>query len=90
MQNFTTHFRQYSLHLGLSKTVLDSGFHTVDSGFQALASFRFFVSGTWIPDSLSYIPDSKAQDSIFYKQKFLGFRNRESGFSYMGRQYDLW
>ena len=35
----------------------------------------FFVSGTWIPDSLSCIPDSKAQNSCFYKQKFSGFRN---------------
>ena len=28
-----------------SKTVLDSGFHAVDSGFQVL-NIRFFVSGT--------------------------------------------
>lgn len=33
-----------------AKTVLDFGFHGVDSGFQVLDSiFRF--SGTWIPDS---------------------------------------
>ena len=57
-----------------SKTVLDSGLHAVDSGFQALDS-RFFVSGTWTRDSLSCIPDSKAQDSGFHKQKFLAFRN---------------
>ena len=35
----------------------------------------FFVSGTWIPDSLSCNPDSKAQNSCFYKQKFSAFRN---------------
>ena len=35
----------------------------------------FFISGTWIPDSLSCIPDSKAQNSCFHKQKFSGFRN---------------
>ena len=28
-----------------------------------------------IPDSLSCIPDSKAQDSGFHKEKFPGFRN---------------
>ena len=82
-----------------SKTVLDSGFHAVDSGFQLLGSrsytvelgFRIpIVSG--IPDSHSCIPDSKAQDSGFYKQKFPRFRilrakiSRipESGFPYMG------
>ena len=67
-----------------SKTVLDSGFHTVDSGFQVLDSslcqwnldsgFQLLV---WfrIPYSLSCIPDSKVQGSGFYKQKFHGFRN---------------
>ena len=33
-----------------SKTVVDSGFHAVDSRFQVLDS-GFFVSETWIPDS---------------------------------------
>ena len=52
-----------------SKTVLDSGFHTVDSGFQYLS----LELGFWIPvvsgilDSLSCIPDSKDQDSGFHK-----------------------
>ena len=39
--------------------------------------FRFFVIETsgsqyrrGIPDSLSCIPDSKVQDSVFHKQKF--------------------
>ena len=32
------------------KTVLDSGFYAVDSGFQVM-DFRFFVSGTRIPYS---------------------------------------
>ena len=31
-----------------------------------------------IPDSLSCIPDSKAQDSGFHKQKFHGFHNPDS------------
>ena len=41
--NFSPHVREY-------KTVLDSGFHAVDSGFQ-LPDSRTFFSGTWIPDS---------------------------------------
>ena len=32
---------------------------------------RFFVI-TWIPDTLSSIPDSKAQDYRFHKQKWKG------------------
>ena len=32
-----------------SKTFLDSGFHSMDLGFQVLDS-RFFFSGTWIAD----------------------------------------
>ena len=31
-----------------------------------------------IPDSLSCIPDSKAQDSGFHKQNFYGFRDPDS------------
>ena len=65
-----------------SKTVLYSGFHTVDSRFQVLNS-GMFVSGTWIPDSnrlwdpdsSSCIPDSKAEYSWFYLQEFPVFRN---------------
>ena len=35
-----------------SKTVLDSGFHAIDSGFQVLKPvFVSLVSGTWILDS---------------------------------------
>ena len=69
---------QQSAHVRESKTVLDSGFHAVDSGFQSSLSvelgFRIpIVSG--IPDSLSCIPDSKTQDSKFYKHKFSCFRN---------------
>ena len=82
------------------RTVLHSGFHNVDTVFQVL-DFGFFVSRTWIPgfrslerfqiplscipDTLSCIPDFKAQhldstsknfpDSWFYKPRFPGFRN---------------
>ena len=46
----------------------------MDAGFQIL-DFGVFVSGIWIPDSncwrdsVSCIPDPKAQDSPFHKQK---------------------
>ena len=33
-----------------------------------------FVNGTWIPDSLSFIPDSKVKDSEFQKQNFRRFQ----------------
>ena len=65
-----------------SKIVLDSGFADGDSGFQVLDSGFFSVEVrfgipivSWIPDSLICIPDSKAQDFRFHKQKFPGFRN---------------
>ena len=82
-------------HVRESKTLLDSGFHAVDSGFQLL-DFRPFSVEIWfririvsgIPDSYTCIPDSKAQDSGFHKQKFPrfwisnakypGFRNPDS------------
>lgn len=69
-----------------SRTVLNSGFHAVDFRFQLLDS-EFFVSGSRIPDSTlvgfqiphsySCILNSKAQDSGFYKLKFLRFWNPE-------------
>ena len=59
-----------------SKTVLDSGFHTMDSGFQIPdSSLCRWNLGSWIPifsgipDSLSYSPDSKAQDSGFHNSQ---------------------
>ena len=58
-----------------SKTVLDSGFHAVDFSVE-LGIWIPIVSG--IPDSLSCIPDAKAQDSRFLKQKFPGFQNSDS------------
>ena len=65
------------------KTVSNSGFKVLDSGF--------FVSGTWIPDSiiwgipdsLSCIPEFKAQDSWFCKhQRAKMSRSLESRFPY--------
>ena len=92
----------FSPHVRESKTLLDSGFHAVDSGFHLLDSRSFsvelgfrirIVSG--IPDSYTCIPNSKAQDSGFHKQKFPRFRipnakiSRipESGFLYMGQLF---
>ena len=62
-------------HVRESKTVMDSGFHAVDSGFRLLDSRPFSGLGFQIPvvsempDSYSCIPDRKAQDSGFHKQK---------------------
>ena len=71
----------WSPHVRESKALLDSGFHAVDSGFHLLDSrsssvelgFRIRIVSE-IPDSYTCIPDSKAQDSGFHKQKFPGFR----------------
>ena len=65
-----------STHIRESKTVLDSEIHmpwipdslSVELGFQISILSK-------IPVSLSYIPDSKAQDSGFHERKFVGFRN---------------
>ena len=56
---------------------------TWDSAFQSLArenelSFSFSLVLSEIPNSLSCILDSKAQDSGIHKQKFSGFRNPDS------------
>ena len=83
-----------------SITILDSSFHSGDSGFQVLDSGFWILcqwkllncildsSGWWDPDSLSCVPDSKAQDSGFHEITFLdsglheqncsGFRNTDS------------
>ena len=65
-----------------SKTVLDSGFHAMDSSRCQwnLDSSIQIVRG--IPDSLSCIPDSKAQDFRFHRPTFHAFA--ESGFPYVG------
>ena len=59
----------------LSKTVL-----IPDSSFVELCILILTVSE--IPDSLSWIPDTKVQDSGFHKQK--SPRNPEYGLYYMG------
>ena len=46
---FNRRYGAYLFEQGESKTVLDSGLHAVDSGFQVLVS-RFSVSGSRIPD----------------------------------------
>ena len=68
-----------------SDTFMDSGFHTVDSGFDVLDS-EFFFSGDWIPDSnrkqdsLSRIPDYRAQNSGFHDTNFLDSGSHEQKF----------
>ena len=60
--------REESPHVTESKTVLDSGFHALNSGFPVLDSRLLVKFGFWIPIfsrvpvSLSCIPDSKAQN----------------------------
>ena len=68
-----------------SSRLWDSGFHTVNSGFQVTGFQSLSMElGFWIPidcvipDSLSCILDSKTQDSGFLKQKFPRFRNPDS------------
>ena len=39
-----------------------------------------YVNGTWIPDSLSFIPDSKDQDCEFKKQNFRRFQISQAKF----------
>ena len=51
-------------------TFLDSGFHAMESEFRVLDS-GFLISGTWIPDLFSCIPDSKVQDSLIPPDKIL-------------------
>ena len=64
---------------------MDSGFHTVDSEFDVLDS-EFFFSGDWIPDSnrkqdsLSRIPDYRAQNSGFHDTNFLDSGSHEQKF----------
>ena len=58
-----------------SKTGLNSELHAVDSGVLD-SGFVSYVSGTWILDSLSRIPDSKAEGFRIPEMKFSGFWNR--------------
>ena len=53
------------------------GFWIPRPGFRSLlVKFGFWIPNfSRIPDSLSCIPDSKAQDSGFHKKKFPGVRN---------------
>ena len=78
----TSTMNPVSPHVRESKTVLDSGFNFVGSGFQVLLSTSFSVElrfrisiASGIPDSYSCIPDSNARDSGLQKQKFPRFRN---------------
>ena len=56
-------FTKESHQVRESKTVLDSGFHTMDSEFQVLYS-GFFISGNWIPHNSNHQRDSGFLDSI--------------------------
>ena len=57
---------------------MDSRFQLLDSkSFSVELGFRIPIVSS-IPDSLSCIPDSKAQDSGFHKHKCQRFRNPDS------------
>ena len=82
-----------SPHLRESKTVLDCGFHRVDSGFQVLKSGTpVFVSRTWILDSnrqcdsgfLELYSGFQFLDFGLHKQNFPGFRSPQA--PYIGRK----
>ena len=84
-KKYYIHLTYQSLDIRESKTVLDSGFHTMNSRFQVLDS-KFFVSGTWIPNSivsgipdfLRFILDSNVWDSRFHEQKLPGCWDTDS------------
>ena len=61
-----------------SKTVLESEFHAVDSGFQLLDSRSFSMKLGLRISVVSGIPDSKVQDSRFHMQKFPECPNPDS------------
>ena len=64
----------FSPHVRKFKTVLDSRYRILVSGFQALKHGFWLSIVSGIPGSLSYIRDTKAQDSRYHKHKFPGFR----------------
>ena len=49
---------------------MDSGFQVLDSSFLSVELEFWIPIVSGIPDSLSCIPDSKAQGSRFHQQKF--------------------
>ena len=68
-----------SPYLRESKTVLESEFRTVDSGFQLLDSRSFSMKlGLFRIPIVSGMPDSKVLDTRFHMQKFPGRSNSDS------------
>ena len=76
-RNFTTVEPLQNGHLSPCKGIQDSLGFWIPNRILGIG-FQIFFSGTWIPDSYSCIPDSKAQDSGFHMQKFPGCRNHNS------------
>ena len=74
----TPHIRIQDIFAGF--WIPHHGFRIPGTGFQSLSvelGFWIPIAGG-IPDSLSCIPDSRAQDFGFHKQKFPRFRNSDS------------
>ena len=79
--NCSADSRQLSPHVRESKTVLESGFRTVDSGFQVLDSSICQENLDSGFQNLARISDSISKlfpDSGFHKEKFPRFRNLDS------------
>ena len=71
-------YAHFSKKMQKIKTLLDSGFSAVDSGFQFNGFHSLSVGrGFWI-QNVSGILDSKARDSGFKKKKFPRFGNPDS------------
>ena len=60
----------FSPHVRKFKTVLDSRYRILVSGFHALKHGFWLSIVSGIPGSLSYIRDTKAQDSRYHKHNF--------------------
>ena len=79
--NCSADSRQLSPHVRESKTVLESGFRTVDSGLQVLDSSICQENLDSGFQNLARISDSISKlfpDSGFHKEKFPRFRNLDS------------
>ena len=53
---------------------MDSGFHNTTPWHWIPATWILDYNYSWIPDPISWIPDSKAVDSGFHRLKLPGFR----------------
>ena len=69
---------------------MDSGFHNTTPWHWIQETSILDYNYGWIPDPISWIPDSKAVDSGFRRPKLPGFRIPDSGLPYIGRVVSWW